>query len=69
MSLKKIKYLDYGASYDFAPPVSECVINTAEICRAIPCEVRGARPACRVFFNDGTNIVAVGTPDQFLETE
>lgn len=64
--LRKFKFLDYGASYAYAPPQEDCIINTDEVVSAIPTDARGSGPFMMVRFNGGYNLTLVGQPEDLL---
>lgn len=64
--LKGIKALDYKASYAYAPPVVDAVINTDDVQTAIPCDARCSEPTMRIRFRDGSTVVAIGKPADLL---
>ncbi len=65
--LKKVKKLDYGSDYAYAPPQVDAVVNTTEIVTAWPVEARGSGPFVAVKLTTGETITCVGTVDDFLE--
>lgn len=70
--LKLVKFIDYDANYAYAPPEKEATINTQYIISAVPISpenTRSSSPVVRLNFHDGSSMVVVGTPRDFIEME
>lgn len=64
--LIKVKRQDWYATFAYAPPLVDAVINTDEVVSAVACESRGEGPFVQVKFRDGSKMVIRGTPDDLL---
>jgi len=64
--LVKIKCLDYEASYAYAPPSAEFLINSEHVIDVRPCEARGPGPFVRITLSDKRQYVARGTVEEIL---
>lgn len=69
MNLKLVKMLDYNQSYAHAPAQVDAVVQTNQIVSVVPTEARGNGPFVRINLKDGTHIVCVGKPIDFVEVE
>ena len=63
MPLKQVQVLDYNASYSYAPPQRDAVINTDHIVSAVPVESRCSQPTMFVRFTDGSHQTVIGIPE------
>lgn len=62
MSLIKVEIIDYNASYSYAPPTVDGVINTEEIVYAKPTTTpRRVGQFLFVKLRDGSSVTIVGT--------
>ena len=65
--LKLVKRLAYDKDYAYAPIQEDCVIRTEEIISVIVTDARGSGPFVRINLKDGTYLVCVGKPEDFIE--
>ena len=67
--LKKVWVVDWDASFDFAPPSRESVINTEHVVSAVPVDETRSRvngPSMRVRFADGSSLHVKGKLEDLL---
>jgi hypothetical protein len=68
--LKKVRIIDYGADYAYAPPDKEAVINLLEIISIVSINKENTRrpfdDQVRIRFNDGSRLDILGKPEDFL---
>lgn len=67
--LIKVKRQDWYATFAYAPPLVEAIINTGDVVSATPCESRGVGPFMTVTFRDGKQWIVQGVPDDLLRKE
>lgn len=67
MSLKKLKTQDWDATFPYAPPTVDTVINTDQIVSAVVCDSRGPGPWYRIMLTTGASFIAKGNPSDLLE--
>lgn len=65
--LKKVRYQDWAASFSYAPPLRDAVVNTAEIVSAVATDSRGCGPRVRLSFRNGDSMTVQGLPSDFAE--
>jgi hypothetical protein len=67
MPLKKVKYLDFGGDYAYAPPCVDALINLSEVVSIVPCEgFRRSGPFVKIRFRDKTEITCEGKVEDFI---
>lgn len=62
--LVKLDCLDYDASYSYAPPSVEVVINSDHVLDLRPTDARGIGPFVKITLIDRRYYVARGTVDE-----
>lgn len=67
--LKSVKYQDWNASFSYAPPLRDAVINTEELVSAVTTDSRGSGPWMRLSFRNGETMTVQGTPLDLCEKE
>ncbi len=64
--LIKVRRQNWDATFAYAPPLEDAVINTDEVVSAVPVESRGVGLFMSVRFRDGTSMTVQGRPDDLL---
>lgn len=69
MALMAVRVLDWDASFPYAPPSRDAVINTDEVVSAVaidPSRTRCSSPTMRVAFRDGHAHEVIGRPEDLV---
>jgi hypothetical protein len=65
--LKAMRAQDWNASFSYAPPLVDIVINTDHVVDATACDSRGSGPWMRVRMSDGKQHIVKGLPEELLK--
>ena len=63
--LIRVKKQDWSASFAYAPPLVEAVLNTDHIVSVVSVESRGSGPFVCVSMVDGQKLTCEGEPSDF----
>lgn len=66
--LIRVRRQDWDASFEYAPPLVDALVNTDDVVTAHICESRGAGPWVKVVLRNGGTLIVEGTLDNLFKS-